>query len=485
MRDSLIFYVNGMRQEVRGESVFRTLSDFLRKELGLTGTKVVCAEGDCGSCTVLLGRFQQGRWNYDGVDCCIQYLFQIDGMHVITVEALSEGGVLHPIQQAMVQHFGSQCGYCTPGFVMALTALLEQQIPFNREHVELGLTGNLCRCTGYQQIFEAAFSLDQKSLPKVSERYRNKEMEKELEEVILSPTMILGSSLSQPGDEKSVYLPATVSEAALYLAEHPEARIVSGGTDVSVQVNKGKSDFKKIISFSHLKELDFLENNDATLSFGAGVNWTELERYCKSNLPEFHKILKVFGSPQIRNAGTIGGNIANASPIADSLPFLLVTDAVLELANSTGTRHVEIKDFFKGYKKMDLMPGEMIRSISLNLPEKNDIFRLYKVSKRKDLDISSFTAGMLLSLNQNRMTKVRLAMGGVAPVALRLKKTEDWLNGKDFSLDIMKQAGRKAVQEISPISDVRASKDYRLRLAENIFEKLYYESNPQPTAYSA
>ncbi|MEE3123967.1 MAG: 2Fe-2S iron-sulfur cluster-binding protein, partial [SAR324 cluster bacterium] len=160
MRDSLIFYVNGMRQEVRGESVFRTLSDFLRKELGLTGTKVVCAEGDCGSCTVLLGRFQKGRWNYDGVDCCIQYLFQIDGMHVITVEALSEGGVLHPIQQAMVEHFGSQCGYCTPGFVMALTAHLEQQIPFNREHVELGLTGNLCRCTGYQQIFEAAFSLD-------------------------------------------------------------------------------------------------------------------------------------------------------------------------------------------------------------------------------------------------------------------------------------------------------------------------------------
>ena len=228
-----------------------------------------------------------------------------------------------------------------------------------------------------------------------------------------------------------------------------------------------------------------MENNIETLCFGARVKWTELERYCKSNLPEFHKILKVFGSPQIRNAGTIGGNIANASPIADSLPFLLVTDAVLELVSSTGTRHVEIKDFFKGYKKMDLMPGEIIRSISLKLPEKNDIFRLYKVSKRKDLDISSFTAGMLFSLNQNRMTKVRLAMGGVAPVALRLKKTEDWLKGKDFSLDVIKQAGRKAVQEISPISDVRASKDYRLRLAENIFEKLYYESNPQPTAYSA
>ncbi len=485
MRDSLIFYVNGKRQQVRGLSAFRPLSDYLRIELGLTGTKVVCAEGDCGSCTVLLGRFQSGKWSYDAVDCCIQYLFQVNGAHVITVEALREGGVLHPIQQAMVDHFGSQCGYCTPGFVMALTALVEQQTPFTRTNVELGLTGNLCRCTGYKQIYDAALSLDHEKLPKVSERYRNREMEKELEVILLSPAFVQTTTLMAPSEEKSVFLPATFSDAAFYLAENPELQIVCGGTDVSVQVNKGKTELKKVLCLSQLRELRCLEINDQKLMVGAGLCWSELERFFESKVPEFHKILKVFGSPQIRNAGTMGGNIANASPIADSLPFLLITDAELELTSSKGVRHVELQHFYKGYKQMDLMPDELISRISIRLPRKTDLFRLFKISKRRDLDISSFTAGMRFNLKQNRFEEVRLAMGGVAPVALRLKETEKWLLGRDFSLETMKQAGRRAVQEITPISDVRASREYRLRLAENIFEKLYYESNPQPATQSA
>ena len=485
MRDSLIFYVNGKRQKVSDQSTFRSLSDYLRLDLGLTGTKVVCAEGDCGSCTVLLGRYQNEKWNYNAVDCCIQYLFQVDGAHVITVEALREGGVLHPVQQVMVDQFGSQCGYCTPGFVMALTALVEQQTLLTRENVQLGLTGNLCRCTGYKQIYDAALSLEQDKLPIVSERYRNKQMEKELEETLLTPALIQSRSLLQPSELKSVFLPVTLSEAVSYLADNSESKIISGGTDVSVQLNKGKSELKKVLCLTHLKELEFIQQNQEKLTIGSGLSWTELERFLESIIPQFHEIIKVFGSPQIRNAGTMGGNIANASPIADSLPFLLISDAQLELTSSRGVRHLKMEHFYQGYKKMDLMPDELISRISLRIPQMNEILRLYKVSKRRDLDISTFTAGLRFSLKQNKFEAIRLAMGGVAPVAMRLMETENWLFGREFTLETMKQAGRMAVQEISPISDVRASREYRMSLAENVFEKIYYESNSQLATQSA
>jgi xanthine dehydrogenase small subunit len=468
MRDYLRFFVNGQECRVRGAEAFQPLSTFLRNKLGITGTKIVCEEGDCGACTVLSGRLKQGSLDYSAINSCIQYVYQADLSHIITVEGLKCHGALNPVQEAMVSWQGAQCGFCTPGFVVALSGHFDKNRQCTVQGVRDCLTGNLCRCTGYEPIIKSAMNVDFSALWPLSKLYPPEKMVTAFVEggkqsaLVSSPT-------------QSVFIPSTIEEAIKYKSDNPGAVIIAGGTDVSVNMNKRGFEPQQLLSFANLSDLDLVSVTDGMMTVGAKVTMAQLEDYFRMRVPEFHNILWVFGSPQIRNAATLAGNIANASPIGDTPPFLMVMDAVLELTGSRGTRPVRINEFYRGYKKFDLQSDEFISAVVIPLPAAHEIVKLYKVSRRKHLDIATSTAAFRLTLKKDIIEEIAVAYGGVAPVILRLPRTEAYLKGRPLSLETMTAAGEVAVSEISPIDDVRGSKAFRNQLARNLMLKLYYD----------
>lgn len=481
MRDRLQFYINGKLHTVEGIAAFQPLSDYLRYGQGASGTKVVCAEGDCGACTVLLGLVNAGEIVYRPVNACIQYLYQLDGTHVITVEGLKVHGALNPVQEAMVKCHGAQCGYCTPGFIVAMTALqddllqhesLQKICPVTEQDVKNALTGNLCRCTGYEPILKAGVALNeisgQGNALSLKDLYPPREM--------LSDMAACGQeAVLLESEGRTFFKPVTVSEAVAFKAQHPNTTVISGGTDVSVFCNKRDFEPPVVMSTAHLQGLDEIELNEGVMSVGAKVTLSQLEAFVETLIPELHQILVVFGSPQIKNAGTLAGNIANGSPIGDSLPFLFVMDAEVELTGIAGSRRVNINQLYTGYRQLDMRPDEMITRILIPLPKADEVLKLYKVSKRKHLDISTFAAALLMKRNGEQIEDIRIAYGGVGPVVLRLPETEAFLTGKAFSEAVFQEAGEIAVREITPISDVRGSDRYRFLLAANILVKFYLE----------
>ncbi len=472
MREQLVLYVNGRRHAVSGADAFLTLSEFLRIRLRLTGTKIVCSEGDCGSCSVLVGRQAGDKLSYRAIDSCILFLFQLDGTHVVTVEGLQYDGKLTPVQQSMVAHHGSQCGYCTPGFVMAMTGLLEQQAAeqckLSADDWRCGLTGNLCRCTGYASILDAGREAAALSHHSLTELYPD-------EAICAEFRLLHQEPLAVRDGARQIFSPVVLPAALEFLAANPSAKIVAGATDVGVQVNKRVISPGVLLDLNRMPELTGVTVDDQAIECGARTTWRELEAVCRQHLPEFAEIISIFGSPQIRHAGTIGGNIVNASPIADSLPLLFVTEAQLEIASSKAKRTITINDFYHGYRKTDLKPGELLTRVRVPLPSSNEHLSLTKVSRRRDLDIATFTAAILLTLDGQQIADTRIALGAVGPTVLRTRRTEEFLRGKILSESTMQAAGELAVNEIAPISDVRGSADFRWQLARNVFLKVYYE----------
>jgi xanthine dehydrogenase small subunit len=454
-RDSIHFFVNGAPHRVGGDTIMQTLSRYLRYDQRATGTKIVCEEGDCGACTVLVGRPENGTLAYRPVNSCIQFLFQLEGAHVVTVEGLSRNG-LTPLQEAMVGCHGAQCGYCTPGFIMAMAAVYEKS-----QDIRTALTGNLCRCTGYEPIIKA--SEEVKDQPRIEDLYP-------------SQPMLRALKMSEPVRIGNFFRPTTLGDAIEFKAANPKCVIVQGATDFGVWRNKRGFEAPAILSLDGIAGLDELAINGGELQIGGRVTLARLEEFVRGRIPALEPILDRFGSPQIKNAGTLAGNIANASPIADSLPFLFVTESRLELTGRAGTRTVPIASFYRGYKTLDLQPDEIITRVVVPLPEEAATLRLYKISKRSHLDISSFTAAMLMRRTGKRIDSIRIAYGGVGPVVLRLPKTETFLAGKTFALASLESAGAIAKEEITPISDVRGTRDFRLRLAENVLRKFYYDA---------
>ena len=277
------------------------------------------------------------------------------------------------------------------------------------------------------------------------------------------------------GTIQTVACPRSIQDAVDFLAQHPDAKVVAGGTDVGVQFNKGSLKPEFWLDLNRVEELTDLQITDRTILAGACTTWADLESSVETLSPEFHKIISVFGSPQVRHVGTIGGNIINASPIADSLPLYFVSDAELELTSKSGTRTVNINDFYLGYKQLDLHPGELLTSVSIPLPPQTADLRLYKVSRRRDMDISTFTAAICIERNGDTISEAKIAYGAVGPVVLRLRKTEAFLQGRTFDINTMQAAGEVAVKEITPISDVRGGQAFRLQLAKNVLIKFYHE----------
>jgi xanthine dehydrogenase small subunit len=475
MRTHIVFFINGREQRVGGPQVFTTLSQYLRYDLGATGTKIVCEEGDCGACTVLVGRVENGDFVYRAVNSCIQALAQLDGTSVITVEGLRVAGALNGVQESMVASHGAQCGYCTPGFIVAMTALFESSDRVDEQQVRKGLTGNLCRCTGYEPIIKAALAVDGTAMPKIGELYPAAPM------LAALPS---DGALIDTGD-RLFCAPVSLEEALTIRRDFSPCTIVQGGTDVGVWVNKRAYSAPALLSLAHIAALDAIEVTPEAVTVGANVTLSRFETALRDmrgrgadnpGVAELLDILELFGSPQIRNAGTLAGNIANASPIADTLPYLFIAGARLELTGSSGKRTVPIDTFYRGYKQLDLAHDELITRVIVPLIPAGETVKLYKVSRRKDLDISAFTAGIRLRLSGERIDEATIAYGGVGPVVMRLPRTEAFLAGKPLAAETFEEAGRIARGEVAPITDVRGSAGYRSQLAENILQKFWYET---------
>jgi xanthine dehydrogenase small subunit len=487
-RDYILLYVNGKEHRVRDESAFLPLSDYLRYELGACGTKVVCAEGDCGACSVLIGKVAGNELQYKTVNGCIQYMFQLDCAHVITVEGLADNDVLNPVQQTMVDCHGAQCGYCTPGFVVALSGLFEEREQVSKADVKEALTGNLCRCTGYESIIKAGLCAKTESFVSFNDKYPPGPMVAAFNKHASEPVRVEGKN-------SVVFNPLDVQSAVEFKRNHEGTLLISGGTDVGVNMNKRGLEAQYLMCITNMRGLDELKIEDDKLIVGGKVRLRELEKFVRELIPEFYKILWTFGSRQIREAGTLAGNIANGSPIADSLPFLFVMEADVEVLGVHGTRRIPICSLYKGYKQLDMSGDELITRVFIPMPKKEELLKLYKVSRREHLDISSFAAAIRIGTNSgggsngapkasslknsgaaSRISFAQIAYAGVGPTVMRLEKTESFLQGKEFTRDTFVQAGQVARDEITPISDVRGAKDFRLQLAENILLKFFYET---------
>jgi xanthine dehydrogenase small subunit len=469
VRRELQLFINGKPVNVGDEDAFSSLADFLRQRCRLTGTKIVCNEGDCGACSVLLGRADEsGRLKYQAIDACIAFLFQLDKTHIVTIEGLGTKEHLSPIQSAMVDCHGSQCGFCTPGFVVALHGIFESQAELSDEVMRQELSGNLCRCTGYASILAAAASVASGEFSTVEARFPSTAIAKRFAEAGNESVLIESGG-------RSIFIPSTIADATNWRAKNPQATIVVGATDYGVLRNHGKIDRSDILCLINVKDFSSVKIEHEQLSIGGGATWSAIEAFVQPHLPEYHSILQRFGSPQIRKLGTIGGNLASGSPIADAAPFHLAMNAEIVLVSQQGSRRLPLEEFYLGYRQTALRSDEMILSVETPLPRTDERLKLFKVSKRRDMDISTATFALWIKLEGNRIAQARIFMGGVGPMVVRLADAETILIGSTFSEAVFREAGLASQAAIQPWTDVRGGMAYRKKLAENLLLKSYIE----------
>ena len=444
-----------------------TILNFVRLKLKKTGTKEGCAEGGCGACTIVLGELVKNNIKYKAINACIAFLPILNGKQLILVEDLiSSDGKLHPVQNAMVKFHGSQCGFCTPGFVMSMFAMYKNNKSLNDEIINDSLSGNLCRCTGYRPIIDAA-----RSLNKIID---DDEFVKFKKKTIKLFKKIKIKNLEIKKENKKYFAPNTILELKKILKKYPDAKLLSGGTDLSLEVTKSRKEIKKIISLNSIKELDFINNKKNEIEIGAGTSLIEFEKLIKKHYPDFNSILKRYGSLQIRNVGTIAGNIATASPIGDTLPLLLSLDAKIILDGAKSRELISLNEFFISYRKTMLKKGQFIYSVKIPIYKKN-IFKAYKISKRFDDDISSVCGSFNIEIDKNRIKKIKIAYGGMSEIPKRAKKTEKTLINSIFSEKIFVKAIKNLEIDYKPIDDMRASKSYRMEIAKNLLLKCFLE----------
>jgi xanthine dehydrogenase small subunit len=469
MRNFLQLFINGRCVKVEGDDAFLTLSEYLRRRQRLIGTKVVCAEGDCGSCSVLIGRIEGEQINYASVTSCIQLMFQLDAAHVVTIEGLRDGGELNPIQSAMVKCQGTQCGFCTPGFVVSLYDIMKDGQPCDAEKVRRGLVGNLCRCTGYDSIVKTALETDREKLKSLDALYPPGNILSVLKSTAAEEVLIETS-------RKRFYKPVMLEQAIQFRAAHPQAVIISGATDLGVLSNKRVREIVSAMSTSGLPELRAITSDENSLYVGACATLSALERAALEYIPELGRFLSWFGSPLIKNAGTLAGNLVTGSPIGDSIPPLTVLEAEIDLAGTAGTRRVPIGKFYTGYRQTVMKPDEIVTGVRIPFVREGEILKLYKISRRLDLDISTFSAAICVQKSDEYIHDIRIAYGGVGPMVMRMNKTEAMLRGREATLENFEQAANVARDEVVPISDVRGSQEYRRMLAGNILLRFWHET---------
>lgn len=477
-RSKIHFVLNDRDIALGNVSASDTLLDFLRIDLRLTGTKEGCAEGDCGACTVLVGRLQNGVLRYEPVNACIRLTASLDACHVVSVEYLSGlNGKLHPVQQAMVDHHGSQCGFCTPGFVMSLYALWMGNPDPTECEIETALQGNLCRCTGYEPIIKAAKAATALGSPADDALTQERAVMTDKLATLRDGTRVeVSNSVSR------CILPASVDDLADVLLETPDATIIAGATDVGLWVTKFLRDISPVVFLSHLDELRQIDVTDNAIKIGAGVSYTDSRKAMSDDYPHLAPFWDRIAGWQIRSMGTIGGNVANGSPIGDTPPVLIALDATITLRKGAVRRSLPIADFFIDYGKQDMAEGEFLESISVPRPSKDAIHAAYKISKRRDEDISSVCAAFNITVEGGKITAARIAFGGMAATPKRATHAEAALVGAPWSEATLIAAASKLGDDFTPLSDWRASSGYRLQVSKNLFRKFWLDQQSDTTA---
>lgn len=482
-RSEIRFVLNDRDITLDSVGASDTLLDFLRIDRRLTGSKEGCAEGDCGACTVLVGRLQNGTLRYEPVNACIRLTASLDACHVVSIEYLSgPGGKLHPVQQAMVDHHGSQCGFCTPGFVMSLYALWMGNSDPNETEIETALQGNLCRCTGYEPIIKAAKAMTTLGSPADDTLTREREtMTRKLGDLRDGLRVEVSKGVSR------CILPASVDDLADVLLATPNATMIAGATDVGLWVTKFLKDISPVVFLGHLDELRQLDVTIDEIRIGSGVSYTDSRAAMAADYPHLGAFWDRIAGWQIRSMGTIGGNIANGSPIGDTPPVLIALDAAITLRKGRNRRVLPIEDFFIAYGKQDMNEGEFLEGITVPRPKANEMHAAYKISKRRDEDISSVCAAFNVTVENGKVTAARIAFGGMAATPKRAASAEAALIGAEWSESTVMNAAACLSEDFQPLTDWRASSDYRLQVSKNLFRRFWLEqqSEDAPVRLSA
>lgn len=474
MQENISFVLDGKIQTIDFRTNYTpttTVLNYLRGNAAHKGVKEGCAEGDCGACTVVIGELNSNQEiSYKAWDSCLVFLPMLHGKQLITVENLSNKKELHPVQKAMVDCNGSQCGYCTPGIVMSLFALYKNEVDPTKETIEDALTGNLCRCTGYKPIIEAAAKA---CMAKESDQFTT--LEKQTAALLLQ-IQHQTSSIEINTEKQHYYQPKTLSEALELRNKLQSAIIVTGGTDVALRVTKRHELLEEIIDLSGVEELKNYTQSESTIRFGAGMSLEAIKNTVQTKLPALYDTLSVFGSKQIRTVATLGGNLGSASPIGDTLPILMAYNADIVLQSINGERIININNFILGYRKTERRVNELITDVIIPKPTPETLVKFYKISKRKDLDISTVSAGFSLVLRATTVQAITLAYGGMAATTKRATKAEDYLKGKTWERDTIEEAMKLIEEEYTPISDARSGAEFRSLAAKNLLLKFWSET---------
>jgi xanthine dehydrogenase small subunit len=479
LAETLRFVLDGRVVSIDRPPPTMTVLDYLREVAGRRGTKEGCAEGDCGACTVVLGELSSRGLTYRAVNSCIRFLPTLDGKELVTVESLQQpSGALHPVQQSMIDHHASQCGFCTPGFVMSLFAQYVQRSRSSREQVLEALTGNLCRCTGYRPIIDAGMHQGDYPEPDLWSREDARSAQKLDTLERLAHERAGGASLRYPG----YHAPRTLEELSTALLAHPDAVLLAGGTDVGLWVTKQLRELPPLIFLGDVAELSGIEERRDELWIGAAVTLADAWPALLRRFPELEEQAARFASPPIRNSATLCGNLANGSPIGDSIPALIALDAQIELRKGASVRRLALEDFYLGYQTKALDKGEFLAGVAIPAAIKGRLLGSFKVSKRIDQDISAVCATFCVRLDGKRVRSARFAYGGMAAIPSRARHAERTLIEHGWSSAGIEASSVALAADFKPLSDLRASGAYRLQVAGNLLRRFFLQNQDERPA---
>ena len=466
------FYLDDELIKLPIENQQETLLDFIRLKKNNTSVKEGCGEGDCGACMVLQAQTEDGKLVYKPINSCIKFVPALHKKSIYTAKYISSSlQELHPVQQAMVTCHGSQCGFCTPGFVISLLAhYLDRAVKNpNEDDVINAISGNLCRCTGYRPIIEAGIQMQDLHEPIRFSREDAYSEERLHQQVQLELQPDLATDLFMAPSDLETF-------ASIYVA-NPDYQILAGGTDVGLWVTQHLKKLKPILFIGEVKELQLIKEQDQSIWIGAGVSLEAAFVRIVQHYPELKELQQRFASLPVRKSGTLCGNVANGSPIGDSMPILIAINSTIVLRQGQTTRELNLEDFYLGYQQKNLQPGEFVEAIKIPYPSKNDHIASYKVSKRYEQDISAICFGAKVIVENGLIQSIRIAFGGMAATPKRAVQIEKFLINKPWSLDVIQAAAEMIEQDFQPLSDLRATTSYRLQVAKNLFNRFYQDVN--------